>query len=337
MSKDSEEDDDFGNSVLDEDTPQSEISQHLSKTERLNLRRSYRKLIEETQQNKEELIKPDNNGLMENIAKAQELFKKVKGPTEGALDSRFMSLAVSLGAQKTSLLQTDLVAFQPDEFIQKLVTFMEGNVTSDNPEDVFIPDRGWEMLGENTTQYFTSIVPALHPLAGVFEDVGQSRGPTPSKVRRFNEETNARTQLPQHLTNYRADQKEATPEEIERVLKIIRGFYASDPSPFDYFELVVNPQSFGHTIENIFHLAFLVKDGLVRVFLGENGIPVVEPVKDAEAQKSKKNLKEDDICNQVMVSLSMDEWEAIIDAYQLAGAEPSIPAGGARASRKKVK
>ena len=45
----------------------------------------------------------------------------VKGPTEGALDSRFMSLAVSLGAQKTSLLQTDLVAFQPDEFIQKLV------------------------------------------------------------------------------------------------------------------------------------------------------------------------------------------------------------------------
>ena len=53
------------------------------------------------------------------------------------------------------------------------------------------------------------------------------------------------------------------------------------------------------TYLNVITLAFLVKDGLVRVFLGENGIPVVESVKDAEAQKSKKNLKEDDICNQV--------------------------------------
>jgi len=49
------------------------------------------------------------------------LFLSVKETREGALDSRFMTLAVSLGAQKTSLLQTDLVAFQPDEFVQKLV------------------------------------------------------------------------------------------------------------------------------------------------------------------------------------------------------------------------
>ena len=48
-------------------------------------------------------------------------FFTVKETREGALDSRFMTLAVSLGAQKTSLLQTDLVAFQPDEFVQKLV------------------------------------------------------------------------------------------------------------------------------------------------------------------------------------------------------------------------
>ena len=47
----------------------------------------------------------------------------MKEAREGALDSRFMSLAVSLGAQKTNLLQTDLVAFQPDEFIQKLVGY----------------------------------------------------------------------------------------------------------------------------------------------------------------------------------------------------------------------
>ena len=51
-------------------------------------------------------------------------------------------------------------------------------------------------------------------------------------------------------------------------------------SPVDFFELVVNPTSFGHTIENIFHLSFLVKDGLVKIFLNEHELPVVEPVKD---------------------------------------------------------
>ena len=50
--------------------------------------------------------------------------------------------------------------------------------------------------------------------------------------------------------------------------------------PIDYFELVINPQSYGHTIENIFHLAFLVKDGLVRIELSENGLPVVQLIKD---------------------------------------------------------
>ena len=48
----------------------------------------------------------------------------MKEAREAALDSRFMSLAVSLGAQKTSLLQTDLIAFQPDEFIAKLVSII---------------------------------------------------------------------------------------------------------------------------------------------------------------------------------------------------------------------
>jgi len=51
-------------------------------------------------------------------------------------------------------------------------------------------------------------------------------------------------------------------------------------SPICFFELVVNPTSFGHTIENIFHLSFLVKDGLVAISLNEHGLPVVEPVQD---------------------------------------------------------
>jgi len=50
----------------------------LFRQEKIELRRSYRKLIEDTTNNKDELVKPNNDGLMQNIAKAQELFKNGK-------------------------------------------------------------------------------------------------------------------------------------------------------------------------------------------------------------------------------------------------------------------
>lgn len=136
-----------------------------------------------------------------------------------------------------------------------------------------------------------------------------------------NEQENATNKTqPQHLTHFEGDKKEATPEEIERVLGVIQVMYKDDPVPIDYFELVVNPMSFGHTIENMFHLAFLVKDGFVRIFLNENQIPVVEPVD----QNSESHHHGEKKCNQVMVSLSMDEWRDIINIYQLEGREPFI-------------
>uniref|UniRef100_H2YDK4 Non-structural maintenance of chromosomes element 4 n=1 Tax=Ciona savignyi TaxID=51511 RepID=H2YDK4_CIOSA len=236
-----------------------------------------------------------------------------------------MTLAVSLGAQKTSLLQTDLVAFQPDEFIQKLVNFMDGSISSDDREDVLIPENGWNAFGQKVTTYFTSVTPALHPLLGSFEAIE----PVKTKPRGTKDkEPTGKVQLPKELKNYRTDKKETTPEEIERVLNIINTFYKDDPSPIDYFELVVNPRSFGHTIENIFHLAFLVKDGLVKVFLNENGIPVVEPIATRENNQTphKKSKQSKPANNQVIVSLSMEEWRAIIEAYQLEGKQPYITA-----------
>lgn len=69
-------------------------------------------------------------------------------------------------------------------------------------------------------------------------------------------------------------------------------------TPIDYFELVVNPESYSHTIENLFHLSFLVKDGLVRVFLNDNGIPVVEPIVATQGKKQ-TNKQQEKLSNQV--------------------------------------
>ena len=69
---------------------------------------------------------------------------------------------------------------------------------------------------------------------------------------------------------------------------------------------MVNPKSFGHTVENIFHLSFLVKDGLVKIFLNEAGLPVIEPVKDVHVSSQNTNGGDPETNHQVLICLCYD-------------------------------
>ena len=41
------------------------------------------------------------------------------------------------------------------------------------------------------------------------------------------------------------------------------------------FEFAVNPKSFGQTVENLFYVSFLVKDGFVKISFDDDGLPTL--------------------------------------------------------------
>jgi hypothetical protein len=61
----------------------------------------------------------------------------------------------------------------------------------------------------------------------------------------------------------RIDKEEHGVEEtVEYILTVLTAAYIQNKKqPISFFELVINPDSFGATVENIFHVSFLLRDG----------------------------------------------------------------------------
>jgi hypothetical protein len=72
-----------------------------------------------------------------------------------------------------------------------------------------------------------------------------------------------------------AVEKEYTENMSEADLKALMDKYGVyEGGGVDYFKFVVNPYSFGQTVENMFYVSFLIRDGKAGITI-DDGLPVV--------------------------------------------------------------
>ena len=65
--------------------------------------------------------------------------------------------------------------------------------------------------------------------------------------------------------------EQVTTRMVSRLVEIIQRL----EEPISYFRFVIDPNDFGQTVENIFHMAFVIKEGHAEIRLDNDGLPII--------------------------------------------------------------
>jgi len=276
------------------------------------VRSEYRSVMEDLLTNSKEYIDEGNFAITEKLVEVNNLYQKVTQTREAAMDSSTIAHIALLGKQKAQGLKTDMFTFKYIEFAEKIVTFNGGR------KDQGIAEDRWNQLGVSVAKYFKK-APAFKCMLGTFERA-ELKGKEPKARqgpgKQSKEELMKDATKVKELDQVERKNEETTAKMTERVHNLLTTYSIEqqDNDPLDFFEFVTDPDSFGRTVENIFYVSFLVREGLARVFLDEDKLPLIQPVAKADNDAKAKNTK---LFNQVVVSLSYKDWEDICKIYDI--------------------
>ncbi|KAG2139929.1 Nse4 C-terminal-domain-containing protein [Suillus cothurnatus] len=100
-------------------------------------------------------------------------------------------------------------------------------------------------------------------------------------------------------------------DELRRLLESVQ--------EINLFILVIDPSDFGQSVENIYHLSFLVQDGTCSVRVADNGEPLVSRSDPSAREESGDSVNR----KQLIFEFDMATWRRAIDVFAID--HPFIP------------
>jgi hypothetical protein len=120
-------------------------------------------------------------------------------------------------------------------------------------------------------------------------------------------------------------QADGTPNAAQNVmtrLTIQVGKILKEHAPIDYFSFVLNPKSFAQSVENMFYLSFLIKEGKAGVY-EDNGLQVVRYIADNDPKASMPDFADQDgedawpEKQQGILTLDWETWQEAVSILDL--------------------
>ncbi|PYH48950.1 non-structural maintenance of chromosomes element 4 family protein [Aspergillus saccharolyticus JOP 1030-1] len=106
-------------------------------------------------------------------------------------------------------------------------------------------------------------------------------------------------------------QAEPSQEMLQRVMAENN---VADDGGVPLFRFCINPKSFGQSVENLFYVSFLVRDGLIGISVDSRGLPTLHAAKPhAPSEAQKKGVQK----HQAIFTLDFETWHALIEAYAI--------------------
>lgn len=293
---------------MDSDQEQAKVE-----AERAVTRSGYRKLMDQIADKEEDIVdvNGENNQLLQFLQNNEELYDKVNAPQEAVMDAVVVKQLSKLCKKQAENMSTNINEFKSDEFA---TIFKIKMMNDDRP----LSAKKWIKFGKNIKPYFQRS-PTLSYMFGALDVVApppKERKQRETKARQATKVKELKETQAAVVTDTQtsANQTDVIVTHVFRSL--VRKFKENQQQPINYFKFVINPKCFGTSVENMFHVSFLVKEGKCGITIcSDTGAPLIQPL--AAKQLEKLQRENDDRRNQVVLSFNMNDWAKLIKKYDI--------------------
>ncbi|KKA26433.1 hypothetical protein TD95_000136 [Thielaviopsis punctulata] len=109
----------------------------------------------------------------------------------------------------------------------------------------------------------------------------------------------------------------------EENVRLMHAYGLRSTGGVDLMRFVVNPHSYAQTVENMFYVSFLIRDGKVSVEFDDDGIPSLSPTAPFSAQDQDPGSRSADARHQAIFTLDKHTWRDIVETLGIR--QPMIP------------
>ncbi|ODV88397.1 hypothetical protein CANCADRAFT_4532 [Tortispora caseinolytica NRRL Y-17796] len=264
------------------------------------VRSQYRELQNTLSNNKDEVIREgDSSELNRALKRANDLFGEVGDVHTARLDAQVLlqvSETAEAASKRLKLRESD--AINLSEVIEALKSFTS--------------EERWNELGDMAFASF-KFVPTESFLVGNIQNLKK-------RARKAAEETEAAESEVEDTAVRRIDLGESvqaatndTSTAVKDMYKHIAEAEQARKSGLLLFEVILNPESYSQSVENMFHLSFLIHEGKVRITThDDNDLPYV-----STCAYNEDEIESDLHLNQSIFRLDMETWQALINQHNI--------------------
>ncbi|KAH9992638.1 Nse4 C-terminal-domain-containing protein [Russula vinacea] len=291
------------------------------------LRQKYRVLLKDEEGHQLNVNEYTTQELLEKVQLADSLFDQVSAPQEATLDSAFLLTASNMHAAKARAMKAGAGAFDIDDFVSKLITFMGGRrgggqpktgtilllrkaakrmtMTREEDEEDDEP-LNWERIGRKALAK-SRRVPVMDFMLGPLAVEQKKRAV--GKRAKF-EKNKADERRPQEL---REEDIARSENETTKHVIDIQNLLVEQNGPVNLFRFVINPNDFAQSVENLFYLSFLIRDGECALEIEDDGEPVVFICEQPQLSDYQEGLRK----QQLVFEFDVKTWEEAIKVFNI--------------------